>query len=191
MIRRTLIPVALTLIMAVPGAGLGAQQPAAVLVEGPLVGDRAPDFSLPWASKEGVGIGPLWSLSANRGRVVVLAFYPRDFTPGCTAQMKTFTEQYADLFGDDVVVVGINADSLDTHVRFAQRLGLPFRLLTDPGQKVSRRYGSDDTNGYNRRTIYVVDRSGTVTYVDRRFDALDPRSYAELKAAVQAARRGR
>ncbi len=174
-----------------PGAGLSGQQPTAVIAEGPLVGDRAPDFSLPWATRDGVGVGPLWSLSANRGRVVVLAFYPKDFTPGCQAQMKAFTEQYADLFGDDVVVVGINADSLDTHARFAQSLGLPFKLLTDPGQTVSRRYGSDDANGYNRRTVYVVDRKGNVAYVDRRFEALNPRSYSELKAAVQAARRAR
>lgn len=189
--RTMVFRIGLVLAAAVPGAGLAAQQPTAVIAEGPLVGDRAPDFSLPWASRDGIGTGPLWSLSANRGRVVVLAFYPKDFTPGCKAQMKTFTEQYPDLFGDDVVVVGINADSLETHARFAQSLGLPFKLLTDAGQTVSRRYGSADANGYNRRTVYVVDRKGNVAYVDRRFEALDPRSYSELKAAVQAARRAR
>jgi peroxiredoxin Q/BCP len=122
--------------------------------------------------------------------VVVLAFYPKDFTTGCTAQMKTFTQQYADLFGEDVVVVGINADSLETHARFAQSLDLPFRLLTDGGQRVSRKYGSADRNGYNRRTVYVVDPKGRVSYVDRRFGALDPKAYSNLKSAVQAARRG-
>jgi thioredoxin-dependent peroxiredoxin len=165
-------------------------RPSAVLVDGPREGDRAPDFSLPWASREGVGDSRWFSLSAQRGKVVVLAFYPRDFTSGCTAEMKTFTAQYADLFGDDVVLVGINADSLETHARFAQSLGLPFHLLTDAGQTVSRKYGSADRNGYNRRTVYVIDPRGRVSYVDYRFGALDPKAYANLKSAVQTARRG-
>jgi peroxiredoxin Q/BCP len=128
-------------------------------------------------------------LSGQRGKIVVLAFYPKDFTSGCTAQMKTFTEQYADLFGDDVVLVGINADSLATHRRFAQSLGVPFRLLADAGQVVSRRYGSADDNGYNRRTVYVIDQKGRVAYTDLRFGALDPKAYSSLKAAIRDARR--
>jgi peroxiredoxin Q/BCP len=164
-------------------------RPAAVLVSGPREGDRAPDFSLPWASRDTAGGDPWFSLSAQRGRVVVLAFYPKDFTSGCTAQMKTFTEQYADLFGDQVVVVGISADSLATHQRFAQSLGLPFRLLSDVDQHISRKYGSADRDGFNRRTVYVVDRKGQVAYTDLRFGALDPKAYASLKAAVQDARK--
>jgi peroxiredoxin Q/BCP len=123
--------------------------------------------------------------------VVVLAFYPKDFTSGCTAELRTFTEQYADLFGEDVVVVGISADSLETHVRFAQSLGVPFRLLSDPDQKVARKFGSAGERGYNRRTVYVIDRKGRVAYTDLRFGALDPKAYQSLKAAVQDARRAR
>lgn len=164
-------------------------RPAAVLVSGPREGDRAPDFSLPWASKDTAGADPWFGLSAQRGKVVVVAFYPKDFTSGCTAEMKTFTEQYADLFGDQVVVVGISADSVSTHQRFAQSLGLPFRLLSDVDQNVSRKYGSAGADGYNRRTVFVVDRKGQVAYTDLRFGALDPKAYAGLKAAVQDARR--
>jgi peroxiredoxin Q/BCP len=164
--------------------------PTAILADGPREGDRAPDFSLPWASRDTTG-GAVWfSLSGQRGKVVVLAFYPRDFTPGCTAEMRTFTEQYAALFGADVVVVGISADSLETHRRFAGSLNVPFRLLSDTDQKVSRKYGSADRNGYNRRTVYVIDPTGRVSYADLRFGALDPKAYDRLKAAVQAARRG-
>jgi peroxiredoxin Q/BCP len=164
--------------------------PTAILADGPREGDRSFDFSLPWASRDTTGGANWFSLSGHRGKVVVLAFFPRDFTPGCTAQMKTFTEQYTDLFGEDVVVVGISADSLSTHQRFAQSLALPFRLLSDPDQRVSRKYGSADRNGYNRRTVYVIDKTGRVSYTDLRFGALDPKAYARLKAAVQAARRG-
>jgi len=120
---------------------------------------------------------------------VVVAFYPRDFTSGCTAEMKTFVDQYADLFGEDVVVVGISTDSLSTHRRFAEELGLPFRLLSDPDQKVSKRYGSADPGGYNRRTVYVIGRDGKVAYSNHQFGALDPKAYERLKEAVQAARR--
>lgn len=164
--------------------------PTAILADGPREGDRSPDFSLPWASKDTISGASWFSLSAQRGRVVVLAFYPKDFTSGCTAEMKTFAEQYSDLFGDDVTIVGISADSLDTHRRFAASLNLPFRLLSDPDQKVSKRFGSADRNGYNRRTVYVIDRTGRVSYVDLRFGALDPKAYTRLKSAIQAARKG-
>ena len=134
-----------------------AQTATAVLVSGPQVGHSAPDFTLAWANKDGVGPGDNpYQLWRDRGKTVVLAFFPKDFTSGCTAQMQTFTDQFDTLFGPDVIVVGINADSLETHQRFAAKLGLPFRLLTDPDLKVARRYGSYDGSGRPRRTIYVV-----------------------------------
>lgn len=185
-----LLPALVSLPLAGAAQDSTVGRPTAILVEGPREGDRAPDFSLPWASRDTTGGAQWFSLSAHRGKVVVLAFYPRDFTPGCTAEMKTFTEQYADLFGDGVVVVGISADSLETHQRFARSLNLPFRLLSDPDQKVARKYGSADQKGYNRRTVYVIDRRGRVSYVDIRFGALNPKSYSSLKSAIQDARRG-
>ncbi len=193
-----LLPTLGALLTAVPGAAQAAPdstlgRPTAVLVDGPRVGDRASDFSLPWAARDGaVTTEPWFSLSAQRGKIVVLAFFPRAFTPGCTAELRTFTEQYADLFGDDVVVVGISADSLETQQRFAASLGLPFRLLSDQDQRVARAYGSaSDRPGYNRRTVYVIDRKGEVSYTDLRFRALEPDSYRDLDRAVEDARRGR
>jgi len=162
--------------------------PTAGFVSGPMEGDRAPDFSLPWANSQGAGGAQWWSLSANRGKVVVVAFYPKDFTSGCTAEMETFRDQYAELFGEGVEVVGISADSLSTHVRWAQSLGIPFRLLSDPDQKVSGAWGSAGENGYNKRTVFVIDRRGQVTYTDRRFGALDPKAYERLKEAVARAK---
>ncbi|MBK6778583.1 MAG: peroxiredoxin [Gemmatimonadetes bacterium] len=193
-----LIPALGALLAAAPGVAQAAPdsaigRPTAVLVDGPRVGDRASDFSLPWASRDGVVTTEPWfSLSAQRGRVVVLAFFPRAFTPGCTAEMRTFAEQYSELFGDDVVVVGISADSLETQQRFAASLGLPFRLLADQDQRVARAYGSAaDRPGYNRRTVYVLNRKGEVSYTDLRFRALEPDSYRDLGRAVADARQGR
>lgn len=165
----------------------------AVLVDGPRVGDRAHDFSLPWAEAGRVVTSEPWfSLSAQRGKVVVLAFFPKAFTPGCTAELRTFTEQYGDLFGEGVVLVAISADSLETQQRFAASLGAPFRLLSDPDQAVARKYGSaSDRPGYNRRTVYVLNPRGEVSYTDLRFQALDPGSYRDLGRAIRDARRER
>ena len=161
----------------------------AVLQGGPEVGRRAPDFSLPWANKDGAGpIESPYQLASDRGRTVVVAFYPRDFTKGCTAQMRTFAEQYDSLFGPEVTVVGISTDSVTTHTRFAASLGLPFRLLSDPEQRVSKQYSSKDSGGINRRTVYVIGPDGKVKYRNLKFNALDPLAYSELQAAVRSIR---
>ncbi len=163
----------------------------AVLQSGPDVGQRAPDFSLPWANRDGVGpVESPYQLASDRGKTVVVAFYPRDFTKGCTAQLRTFAEQYDSLFGPNVVVVGISADSVTTHNRFAASLGLPFRLLSDPEQRVSKQYASKDPDGYNRRTVYVVGPDGRVKFRNLNFNALDSSDFAELRAAVRSSTRG-
>ena len=164
----------------------------AVLQSGPDVGRRAPDFSLPWASKDSVGpIESPYQLASDRGKTVVVAFYPRDFTQSCTAEMRTLAQQYDSLSGPDVVLVAISTDSVSTHRRFAQSLNLPFRLLSDPEQRVSKQYASKDPNGYNRRTVYVVGPDGRVAFRNLQFNALDPKDYAELRNAVKnSLRRG-
>jgi peroxiredoxin Q/BCP len=167
------------------------QKVRAVLLGGPEVGKRAPDFSLPWANREGVGpIESPYQLASDRGRTVVVAFYPRDFTKGCTAQLQTFAEQYDSLFGPEVTLVGISTDSVTTHSRFATSLNLPFRLLSDPEQRVSKQYASKDPGGYNRRTVYVIGPDGRVKYRNMKFNALDPKDYAELRTAVKNVRGG-
>jgi thioredoxin-dependent peroxiredoxin len=137
-------------------------------------------------------VGPVeapYQLASDRGKTVVVAFYPRDFTKGCTAQMRTFAEQYDSLFGPDVVLVAISTDSVETHGRFAASLGLPFRLLSDPEQRVSKQYASKDPEGHNRRTIYVIGPDGRVRFRNMQFNALDPKDYAQLRAAVKGAAR--
>ena len=159
----------------------------AILQGGPDVGQRAPDFSLPWANRDGVGpIESPYQLASDRGKTVVVAFYPRDFTKGCTAEMRTFAEQYDSLFGPDVVLVAISSDSVETHGRFAKSLGLSFRLLSDPEQRVSKQYASKDPEGYNRRTVYVVGPDGRVKFRNLRFNALDPKDYSELRHAIRS-----
>jgi peroxiredoxin Q/BCP len=181
-------------LLAAPVSGLAAQaaerSPTAVIVGGPREGAKAPEFSLPWANREAVGPSQSpYELWRDRGKIVVVAFYPADFTKGCTAEMQTFADQYDTLFGPDVVVLGVSADSLETHRRFAASLGLPFRLLSDPDQQVARKYGSRGDGG-PRRTVFVVGPDGRVKYRNLHFNALDPGHYTELGSAVQAARGG-
>jgi thioredoxin-dependent peroxiredoxin len=172
-------------------AQAGTGKATVVLVSGPDVGGRAPDFTLPWANKDGLGPADNpYQLWRDRGKIVVLAFYPRDFTSSGTTQLREFGERYDSLFGPDVVVVAISSDSLETHGRFAASLNLPFRLLSDPEQRVARKYGSYDSSGFPRRTVFVIGPDGKVKYRDLDFDAQDPKDYAALGRAVRSARRG-
>lgn len=186
-----------TLALLLGGLGIAAAAPARAaaqsisvsVVKGPEEGRTAPDFSLPWATKDTIGAPEQpWSLYRTRGQVVVLAFYPRDFTTGCTAEWQAFRDQAADLFGDGVAVVGISVDSVETHQRFAQSLGLPFILLSDPSLKVIDKFGAKDKEyQIAKRMVYVIGKNGNVAYRDMRFRALEPKSYADLKKAVAAA----
>jgi len=178
-------------VAASPGIAQQKDEPVKVRVQsGPDVGQRAPDFSLPWANREGIGpIESPYQLASDRGKTVVVAFYGRDFTKGGTEQMRTFAQQYDSLMGSDAVLVAISTDSVTTHGRFAASLNLPFRLLSDPEQRVSKQYASKDSEGYNRSTIYVVGPDGKVKFRNLRFNALDPNDYNELRNAVKSASR--
>ncbi len=163
----------------------------AAVVGGPREGNKAPEFSLSWANKDTIGTPDSpYELWRDRGKTVVLAFYPSDFTKGCTAEMQTFADQYETLFGSDVVVLGVSADPLESHRRFAASLDLPFRLLSDPDQKVARKYGSNGDGGRPKRTVFVIGPDGRVKYRNLKFNALDPKDYTALGSAVQAARGG-
>lgn len=190
--RRWSVPVAVCALLALAGPALAQDAPksvTAVLVRGPDVGQRAPQFALQWATKDTIGpVADPFRLADNLGKVVVLAFYPRDFTRGCTAQFETLAAQREQLLGPDVVLVGISPDSLPTHQRFARSLDLPFMLLSDPDQAVSRKYGSAADAGRNRRTVYVLHPDGKVAWRNMEFSALDPKAYEDLGRAIAAAR---
>ena len=162
-----------------------APRPAMYIVSGPEVGQKAPTFTLQGATKDGP-LAQSFDLSLQRGRVTVIAFYPRDFTSGCTAEFQTFRDRGNDIFGEGVTVVGISVDSVQSHVAFAQQIGHPYALLADTDLRIAKLYGSASDQGYARRTVYVVDKEGKVAYRNLRFGALDPKAYDELQQAVAA-----
>lgn len=157
------------------------------VVEDARVGRQAPNILSQYATREGLGPADQpFALRKELGNVVVLAFYPGDFTPGCTAEWQALRDRKGELFGEGVVVVGISTDSLSSHVRFAREFDLPFKFVSDPKLNIARRYDvAEDRRA--RRAVVVIGRDGTVTYIDRAFAALDPESYIHLGEAIKAA----
>jgi peroxiredoxin Q/BCP len=129
-------------------------------------GDPAPDFSLQSDAGETI------TLSSLRGRPVVLYFYPRDDTPGCTTQACGIRDAYGEFQHAGAVVLGVSPDSVERHVKFKQKYGLPFSLLADPGHEVAERYGVWGERTYMgrtytgiRRSTFVIGPDGTVRKV--------------------------
>ena len=159
-----------------------------VTVTAPAVGDAAPDFTLPWADASGPRATPA-SLKDLRGKVVVLAYYPKDRTTGCTAELTKFRDEYATLFGDGVVVIPVSADSIPSHVAWATEMKFPFALASDVDLSVADKYGSRTPGrGTSGRTVFVIGKDGRVAYRELRFNALSEDAYKALADAVKAAR---
>ncbi|MBQ7982317.1 MAG: thioredoxin-dependent thiol peroxidase [Clostridia bacterium] len=129
-------------------------------------GTPAPDFTLP--DQDGNPV----TLSDFRGQKVVLYFYPKDNTPGCTRQACAFAGAYAQFTEKNIAVIGISRDSVSSHVKFAQKYNLPFRLLADPERSVIEPYGvwqEKKTAGKVSmgivRTTYLIDEAGIISAV--------------------------
>jgi peroxiredoxin Q/BCP len=147
------------------------------MASGIQVGDKAPDFSLP--SQSGAEV----RLRDRLGqRVIVLYFYPKDDTPGCTKEACAFRDSYEVFTDAGADVIGISSDSVDKHSAFAGKHSLPFTLLSDQGGKVRKSYGVPSVLGLlPGRVTYVIDQAGTVrsiinsmTQIDHHInDALD------------------
>ncbi len=125
------------------------------------VGDLAPDFTLP--NQAGTPV----TLSDFRGKkAVVLYFYPKDDTPGCTIESCTFRDSYTDFEATGAEVIGISSDSPTSHQQFATKHNLPFTLVSDEGSKVRSTYGVPSTLGLlPGRVTYIIDLEGKVRHI--------------------------
>ena len=124
-------------------------------------GSLAPNFTLPSQS------GKVVSLSDFPGKKpVVLFFYPKDDTPGCTKEACAFRERYEDFREINAEVIGISSDSMESHRSFAAKHELPFTLLSDEGAKVRKLYGASSTFGLiPGRVTYVLDEEGVIRHI--------------------------
>jgi peroxiredoxin Q/BCP len=140
-------------------------------------GEPAPDFSLMSDAGEEV------SLSDFRGKPVVLYFYPKDDTPGCTAQAEGIRDAYADFEAAGAVVLGVSPDSVKRHVKFKEKYALPFTLLADPEHEVAERYGVWGEKRYMGRTYMGIDRTTFVISPDGSVAKVMPKVKPDTHAA--------
>ena len=150
-------------------------------------GDKAPAFAL--ASNDGQTI----RLTDLQGRPVVLYFYPKDDTPGCTKEACSFRDGWSDIQAAGAVVLGVSPDDVTSHEKFRAKYRLPFPLLSDPDHAVAKAYGAwGEKSMYGRkyegilRTTFLIDGAGVVRRV---FEKVRPEGHAEeVLAAVQQLR---
>jgi peroxiredoxin Q/BCP len=153
----------------------------------PKTGDVAPNFQLP--STRGKDV----TLKEFRGKDVILYFYPKDDTPGCTAEACAFRDHESDLTKTGAVILGVSTDPLSSHEKFRQKYKLNFPLLSDETADVAKMYGAwKEKNMYGRRTwgvarmTYWIGADGRVKKVWKKVDA--PNHASEILADMQAAR---
>jgi thioredoxin-dependent peroxiredoxin len=146
----------------------------------PAEGTTAPDFSLP--SQEGRPV----TLSDYRGKWVVLYFYPKDQTPGCSREAHNFQVDQLKYAERNAVVLGVSLDSVDSHKKFCAKEGLNFKLLADTGHKVTDAYGSLTNLGiakFAQRNTFLIDPSGKIAKV---YSGVNPAMHsAEVLAQLE------
>lgn len=132
------------------------------------VGSPAPSFS----AKDDAG--NTVSLSDFTGKTVVLYFYPKDDTPGCTKEAQGFRDSYPEYQGKDVVVLGVSMDDEASHKMFKEKYGLPFTLVADPDGTITNAY---DVNGggYSKRVTYIINGDGVI---DKVFESVKTDTHA-------------
>ncbi|HEV2374163.1 MAG TPA: peroxiredoxin [Streptosporangiaceae bacterium] len=150
------------------------------MARGVQAGDKAPDFTLPSQSGE-----PVRLYDRLGERVVVLYFYPKDETRGCTAEACAFRDSHEVFTDAGAEVIGVSSDSVDKHASFAGHHKLPFTLLSDQSGEVRKNYGVPAALGVlPGRVTYVIDREGTVQHVFNSMTRID-QHISEAVAVVQ------
>lgn len=138
------------------------------------IGTKAPDFSLPDQN------GEIHSLEEYKGKKVILYFYPRDNTAGCTTQACGFAERYPQFLEKNAVVLGVSKDSVASHKKFEEKYELPFTLLSDTELSCIQAYDVwKEKNNYGKktmgvvRTTYLIDEQGIIVKAFRKVKAAD------------------
>ena len=138
------------------------------------MGTKAPDFTLPDQN------GDLHSLSEYKGKKIILYFYPKDNTPGCTKQACGFAERYPQFIEKGAVVLGISKDSVASHKKFEEKYGLPFTILSDPELVAIQAYDVwQEKKNYGKtymgvvRTTYLIDEEGKIAKAFDKVKAAD------------------
>ena len=164
-----------------------AQAPAAQADVGPKVGDMAPDFTLPGSVMGGVMKAPI-SLSKFKGQTVIIAFFPKSRTSGCTAQMHGYRDQWATLFngGKGITVIAISMDADTTQMDWAKEAKLPMTFASDMKGEAGKLYGAYvDGRPVENRLLYIVGPDGKIAWTAKPFKPMVADSYSELGTEVK------
>lgn len=186
-----LVLVAAVACVAQSGDGSKASEKKATVLAAaaaPKVGEAAPDFKLPYATQEKLFMKPeeQMSLASLRGKNVILAFYPADWSGGCTTEVCTFRDTFMEFGKLNATVLGISGDYVFSHQEWAKHHKLPFPLLSDHDHRVAKAYDSYmEQYGFNKRTVYLIDKEGVVRYVNLAFKAGDKKDYDSLRAELE------
>jgi len=161
-------------VLALASTGVRAQAPAAL-----KVGDVAPAFSLAGTD------GKTHALAAYKGKMVVVAWYPKAFTGGCTAECKAFTSSGETIKKFDVAYFMASVDDAETNKKFAEQEQANFPMLSDPERKVSDAYGvTDGTQKFARRWTFYIGGDGKIAYIDKAVNTAT--AGADLAARLEA-----
>lgn len=153
----------------------------------PAVGAAAPDFTLPYATKDSISRMPLKLSDFVGNRATIIAFYPADWSTGCTKEVCTMRDNFAALQNLNADVLAISGDYVWSHHEWAKYQNLPFRLLSDHSHAVAKMYNSfNEKSMYNKRTIFVVDKNGKIAYENMAYSVADLQDFEKLKSALAA-----
>jgi peroxiredoxin Q/BCP len=169
----------LVYLMTVAGLGIVMATTSFSLgTEMPKVGDKAPDFSVSASDGKNVRLKDY----AGKGNIV-LYFYPKDDTPGCTKEACGIRDTFDEFKGLNAIVFGVSFDSIESHKKFIEKYKLPFVLLADTDKKVAKAYGvADDNSSVVSRTTFVIDKQGKIAYVNPK---VNPATHAaELRTVL-------
>jgi peroxiredoxin Q/BCP len=150
-----------------PASAAPASQPAPVLL---AVGTEAPAIVAEAHNGQKV------NLSELKGRPVIVYFYPKDDTPGCTVEAEGIRDDWADLSRANAVVLGVSTQDNASHRAFAGKYGLPFMLLPDSDEAIARAFGVPVNNGYTKRVTFVIDKQGKIAKV---FPEVNPKGHSD------------
>ena len=156
----------------------GAPAPAASATAPLAVGAAAPDVAFPLSTGERL------TLASLRGKPVVVYFYPKDDTPGCTVEAQEIRDLYTELKATNAVVIGVSTDGADSHRAFAEKHALPFLLASDQSFELAKAFGVPLKNDRTTRVSFVIGADGRIK---RSFPAVTPKGHAaELLAAISS-----
>ena len=178
---RTWIIIGIAIAVGVLALGVGLRLSAS---SAPAMGSPAPDFTL--SSQEGQQV----SLKDYRGKWVVLYFYPKDFTSGCTMEAHNFQRDQEEYARRNAVILGVSVDSAESHKKFCAKEGLNFKLLADTSHEVSKQYGSLMNFGIaqiSSRHTFLIDPQGKIA---RSYMSVNPSRHSkEMLAAIEEVER--